>query len=149
MNLNKHVAAIGGFLVTDDSVVAATARQYRNHGRDGGPEIFREGRNLRLGEMNAALALSQLKRIDDIIGKRQQVVTWYEEMLGQKSPGTFLYPYFTNRTGHNKFRLLSDFRLFQTATREDNATVLLPVWPCMSKEEVADICEQAKNSGVP
>ena len=146
-NVNKHVAAVGGFLVTDDSVVAATSRQYRNHGRDGGNEIFREGRNLRMGEMNAALALSQLARIEEIIAKREQVAKWYEEILGQPAQGSFLYPYFTELPQHNKLRRMSSFRLFNTATQRDNQTVLLEIWPNMTKDETAAICKTLNGCG--
>lgn len=147
---NKYIAAIGGCLVTDDSVVAATARQYRNHGRDGGPEIFREGRNLRMPEINAALGRSQLKRIGEILEWRKQVAWWYDfsfkRLHGNSFPEVhttreshFLYPY--HCPGH-KHRSLADFRLFNTATQEDRDTALLPIWPTMTREEVEAIVRE-------
>lgn len=141
---NKFIAACGGALVTDDSVVAATARQYRNHGRDGGSQVFREGRNLRMGEINAALALSQLKRIDDILARRKQVAWWYAQILVpqggtpvEQRDSWFLFPY--HKPGH-KQRSLADFRLFNTATQEDRDTALYPIFPNMTREEVEAQC---------
>lgn len=155
---NKFIAACGGCLVTNDSVVASCARQYRNHGRDGGPEIFRDGRNLRMPEINAALALSQLKRIDEILARRVQVAEWYAAQLDWHPmmvaaqvehpaiPGFmvtpthkswFLFPH--HKPGH-KQRSLADFRLFNTATQEDRDTALYPIWPMMTREEVEAQC---------
>lgn len=144
-NVNKFIAAVGGCLVTDDSVVAAHARQYRNHGRDGGPQVFREGRNLRMGEINAALALSQLKRIDEILERRKQVATLYSYVLDNRDEierfgrheSWFLYPH--HQPGH-KQRSLADFRLFNTATQADRDTALYPIWPMMTKTEVEEMC---------
>lgn len=137
MNANKPIGCIGGCLATNDSVVAAFARHYRNHGRDGGPEIHREGRNLRMGEINAALGRSQLRRIDDIMGFRKQVAEWYDEETGQRLASTrqswFLYPVVKPR---HKHRSLVDFTLFDTATEQDRDTALLPIWPTMTREEV-------------
>lgn len=151
---NKFIAACGGCLVTDDSVVAATARQYRNHGRDGGPQIFREGRNLRMPEINASLALSQLERIDEILARRKQVARWYFEIFSEKNPvmnkdiidimvnsreSWFLFAQVI--PGH-KHRSLADFRLFNTATQADKDTALLPIWPTMTREDVAAIVKE-------
>ena len=140
---NKYVAAGGGCLVTNDSSVAAVSRQYRNHGRDGGPEIFREGRNLRMPEMSAALALSQLARIDEILARRKQVATWYDLAvpgpLWTSRESWFLYP--SIQPGH-KQRSLADFRLFNSATQEDRDTALLPIWPTMTWQDVEAIVRE-------
>ena len=39
------------------------------------------GYNYRLGEINAALGLSQLNRIDDLLARRDRVAGWYNERL--------------------------------------------------------------------
>lgn len=136
---NKFIAACGGWLVTNDSVVASTARQYRNHGRDGGPECYREGRNLRMGEINAALALSQLTRIKEILDRRKQVAEWYDEELGQQFAPTvkshFLYPFRYPSPDHG-VRSMESFRLFNTATHGDRCTALFEIWPTMTRDEV-------------
>lgn len=145
MNVNKFIAAGGGLVVTNDSVVAATCRQYRNHGRDGGPEIFREGRNLRMGEIQAALALSQLKRIDEILERRKQVAKWYDEVTGQNIADSrashFLYPWTRKTIAPRGQRTLADFRLWNSATNGDYCTWLMPIWPMQTREEVEAMCK--------
>jgi len=74
----------GGMLVTDDEAWASLFRSLRNQGRD----IFdawlrhtRLGYNYRLDEMSAALGVSQLKRINELLARREQVAAWYNERL--------------------------------------------------------------------
>jgi perosamine synthetase len=74
----------GGLIVTNDDVWADLFRSLRNQGRD----VFdawlnhtRLGYNYRLDEMSAALGLSQIKRIDDLLAKRARVAGWYNERL--------------------------------------------------------------------
>jgi dTDP-4-amino-4,6-dideoxygalactose transaminase len=74
----------GGMLVTDDEAWANLFRSLRNQGRD----VFdawlnhtRLGYNYRLGEMGAALGISQLKRIKELLSKRERVAGWYNEHL--------------------------------------------------------------------
>jgi dTDP-4-amino-4,6-dideoxygalactose transaminase len=58
----------------------------RNQGRD----VFdawlnhtRLGYNYRLDEMSAALGLTQLRRIDELLAKRERVARWYNERIGE------------------------------------------------------------------
>ena len=144
---NKFIAACGGCLVTDDSVVASIARQYRNHGRDGGPEVFREGRNLRMPELSGALALSQFRRIDEILARRKQVAAWYDEVTGQRLAETraswFLYPWCRPDTPAPKGqRTMRDFRLFGSTLDIDDCTWLMPIWPTMTRAEVEEACRR-------
>jgi perosamine synthetase len=74
----------GGMIVTDREEWAGLFRSLRNQGRD----VFdawlnhtRLGYNYRLDEMSAALGLSQLKRIEDLLEKRERVAGWYNERL--------------------------------------------------------------------
>lgn len=74
----------GGIVTTDDSELARKLRSLRNQGRDemgswlGHPRL---GYNYRLGEMNAALGLSQLQRIEHLLARRQSVADYYKERL--------------------------------------------------------------------
>jgi perosamine synthetase len=137
-NANKFVSCIGGAVVTNDSAAAAVMRQYRNHGRDGGPEVFRDGRNLRMPEMNAALGRSQLRRIAEILGKRKQVVEWYKANLGAPAIGDGMFLFAHKRKGHN-MRSLADFRL-DRHKEEWRDVALLPIWPLMTKDDVEAVC---------
>jgi len=74
----------GGMLVTDKEGWANLFMSLRNQGRD----VFdawlnhtRLGYNYRIDEMSAALGLSQISRIDELIEKRARVANWYTERL--------------------------------------------------------------------
>lgn len=74
----------GGIIVTDREDWDALFRSLRNQGRD----VFdawlnhsRLGYNYRLDEMSAALGLSQLRRLDELLEKRQRAADWYRERL--------------------------------------------------------------------
>lgn len=74
----------GGMIVTDNNEWAKQLYSLRNQGRD----MFdawlnhtRLGYNYRLDEMSAALGIAQLQRIDELISKRAQVASWYNERL--------------------------------------------------------------------
>jgi len=84
----------GGMIVTDDEEWANLFRSLRNQGRD----IFdawlnhsRLGYNYRLGEMNAALGLAQLGRIEELLAKRERVAQMYNERLCEVEGVTILY----------------------------------------------------------
>lgn len=74
----------GGLIVTDDEQWANLFRSLRNQGRD----VFdawlnhtRLGYNYRLDEMSAALGLTQIKRLDELLDKRARVAAWYNARL--------------------------------------------------------------------
>lgn len=137
-NANKFIACGGGAVVTDSALVAEFIRAYRNHGREGAKQRF-AGRHLRMGEMNAALGRSQLKRIDSIMSQRLLVARWYDQALGYNLADTraswFLYPCMCLNADHG-FRSLVDFRLFDTAIAADQRTALLPIYPHMIRADV-------------
>jgi perosamine synthetase len=70
----------GGMCLTDDASIAERLRTLRNHGlRDG---VFVEpASNARMTEFAAALGLSQLKRLDEIVARRRQLARRYQEGL--------------------------------------------------------------------
>lgn len=74
----------GGMVVTRDSQMADTMRALRNQGRsesDGWLEHRLLGYNYRLSELNCALGLEQVKRIDDIVDRRAAIARQYSEEL--------------------------------------------------------------------
>jgi len=74
----------GAMIVTDDSDFAHTLRYLRDRQPEQRYSISISGLlplNARISELTAALGLAQLKRIDDILRKRQQVALWYEEQM--------------------------------------------------------------------
>jgi perosamine synthetase len=76
----------GGVVVTDRPEWDALFRSLRNQGRDESGTWLnhvRLGYNYRLDEMSAALGLSQLARIDELLQKREAVAQMYAAHLGQ------------------------------------------------------------------
>lgn len=73
----------GGIIVTDDPKWDRELRAMRNHGRAGGEwlEHHHLGFNYRLNEMSAALGVSQISRIEDLLTRRSRVAEMYGERL--------------------------------------------------------------------
>ncbi len=74
----------GGMIVTDNLEWANLFRSLRNQGRD----VFdawlnhtRLGYNYRLDEISAALGLAQLQRAEELLMRREQVASWYNQRL--------------------------------------------------------------------
>ena len=85
---NKQITSgEGGAVVTDDEELAELCRSMADQGRGNGGRFHhvRFGYNYRLGEMSAALGLSQLKRIEEIVVAKANVAGWYLEEMGDMS----------------------------------------------------------------
>ncbi len=82
---NKQITTgEGGMILTDNDDLADMCVSLRNQGRGkAGTWLSHErlGYNFRLSDINCALGIVQLSRIDEIKAKRRQVATWYQEML--------------------------------------------------------------------
>ncbi len=82
---NKQITtAEGGMIVTGDDRAAAFMRALRNQGRAPGDNWLQHthlGYNYRMDEMSAALGVSQMKRLPELMAKRQQVADWYLQRL--------------------------------------------------------------------
>jgi len=74
----------GGMIVTDDEKLYKLCRSMRNQGRgEDGTWLQHErlGFNYRISDINCALGIAQLERIDEILDKREKVVRLYNERL--------------------------------------------------------------------
>jgi perosamine synthetase len=82
---NKQITTgEGGMLVTNDASIAARARMLRNQGRGTSGDWFGHqelGFNYRISELNCALGLVQLARLDEILAKRTAVAEMYNQRL--------------------------------------------------------------------
>lgn len=96
---NKQITTgEGGMIVTDDENLAAMCQSMRNQGRAVSPEIAtadrhnprtvgawlkheRLGYNYRMPEINAALGVAQMRRLDEILLQRQRVADLYVQRL--------------------------------------------------------------------
>jgi perosamine synthetase len=82
---NKQITTgEGGVLLTADKTLAERARRLRNQGRDPALDWYQQaevGYSYRLSEINCALGVEQLGRIEAIIERRQAVVEMYTSKL--------------------------------------------------------------------
>jgi len=82
---NKQITTgEGGMILTNDDALADMCVSLRNQGRasaGGWLSHERLGYNYRLSDINCALGIAQLSRIDEIKAKRKQVAKWYQESL--------------------------------------------------------------------
>jgi perosamine synthetase len=86
-------AGEGGIVTTDSSELAARLRRFRNHAMDTSGreretagayayEIEELGYNYRLTDIQAALGISQLKKLPGFVARRRELVARYDERLG-------------------------------------------------------------------
>ncbi len=86
---NKQITTgEGGVIVTDDATVADSARRMRNQGRDPSSDWFEHaelGYNYRISDINCALGVEQLRRVEGILRLRESVALRYSERLRHES----------------------------------------------------------------
>ncbi len=84
---NKQITTgEGGIIITNDGDAAGLMRALRNQGRGPGDTWLSHthlGYNYRLDELSAALGRVQVNRLDELLGKRQQVADWYNERIAE------------------------------------------------------------------
>ena len=82
---NKQITTgEGGMVVTNDAKLADLCRSFRNQGRDPGGNWLahtRLGYNYRLSDINCALGIVQMRRLEEILTKRQRVAHTYVRHL--------------------------------------------------------------------
>ena len=82
---NKQITtAEGGMIVTNNEKIAKLCQSMRNQGRDEGDAWLshsRLGYNYRMSELSAALGVTQMERIEEILDKRRKVAEYYNEKL--------------------------------------------------------------------
>lgn len=74
----------GGMVVTNDDRIAMEVKSMRNQGRDSMSWLVhnRLGYNYRLSDINCALGIAQLERLEKLLQKREKVVEMYARTLG-------------------------------------------------------------------
>ncbi|MBU5675154.1 DegT/DnrJ/EryC1/StrS family aminotransferase [Alkaliphilus sp. MSJ-5] len=82
---NKQITTgEGGMIVTNDDNIADLCRSMRSQGRAiTGLWLYHErlGYNYRMSEVNAAIGIAQIRRLEEIIAKRNKVAQLYNEKL--------------------------------------------------------------------
>lgn len=76
----------GGMCLTDDTEIEERLRTFRDHGMKPERRYWHEvvGFNYRMTNMQAALGLAQLKKIDRIIARKRKIARIYQEHLSDK-----------------------------------------------------------------
>lgn len=87
----------GGVIATDDDRLAAKLRALRHHGFENG-DFALAGFNYRLSDLNAALGVAQMRRIEDLIERRRKLAAIYQASLSS-IPGLTL-PRETEHASH-------------------------------------------------
>jgi perosamine synthetase len=81
---NKHITTgEGGMIVTDDDALAEACRSLRNLGFEPARRFVHErlGWNLRMTNMQAALGLAQLERLDEFVARKRRMGARYDALL--------------------------------------------------------------------
>jgi perosamine synthetase len=75
----------GGMMTTDDDALAERLRLLRGQGMDPARRYWHPtlGYNYRMTNIEAAIGLAQMERVDELVGARQRVARWYRERLGR------------------------------------------------------------------
>src|SRR5262245_52842389 len=88
-NYHKHVhTGEGGMCTTDDDDLAARLQMIRNHGENVSDQLGQEnyvnlvGLNLRMTEMQAAVGVSQLRKSERLIARREEIANRFTRALG-------------------------------------------------------------------
>lgn len=95
---NKQITTgEGGMLVTNNNELAVLAKSLRNQGRDaeaGWLQHARLGYNYRISDINCALGIAQMQRIEEIIRKRRKVKEMYDKHFQNTFEKGLLIPQF-------------------------------------------------------
>jgi perosamine synthetase len=122
---NKQITTgEGGVVVTGDARLAREIRAMRNHGRydtDDWHQHSIPGFNYRLSEMQCALGCAQMRRLPEILARRELVARRYDELL-RDIPGLVLPPIELPGIGISWFVYV--VRLAEQFGREDRDTVV-------------------------
>jgi perosamine synthetase len=86
---NKQITTgEGGVVVTRNPKISQFVKKARNQGRDDQESWFQHselGYNYRISDINCALGLEQLKRIEPILMRREAIAWHYSQILGRRS----------------------------------------------------------------
>ena len=83
----------GGMLTTDDDALAEKARYLRDHAMSPEKRYWHTevGFNYRMTNLQAALGVAQMERIEEFIDRKRQIAQTYNQLLGD-IPGVILPP---------------------------------------------------------
>ena len=107
----KHITTgEGGAVITNNSEIDAEVRLLRTHGmtkdnalleNNEGPwyyEMIKLGYNYRITDIQCALGISQLKKLDNFIKRRQEIARMYNDLLSNHE--LFIVPKVSKNVAH-------------------------------------------------
>lgn len=156
MENSKHVAiGEGGMIVTSDEVLAERIRKcggigFKNLRAEEGrirlnEDVFQDpdykrhdylGWNYRLPELNAAVGLAQMERLEELVQKRQKIASYYQEaiegcrwLIPQKVPKDYVHSYWTYTVKYEGDKVLGiSWRDFRKAFKEMGGDGVYAAW---------------------
>lgn len=83
----------GGMITTNDKVLYEKMKKLRDHAMSSDKRYWHDeiGYNYRMTNLQAALGLAQLERIDDLIAKKIEIFKWYKQALKNEKKITLNY----------------------------------------------------------
>ena len=77
------VTGVGGMLVTNNKILYEKAKYLNNHGEDPNRKFWQTsvGYTFEMSNIQAALGLAQLERIEEFVAKKRQIFDWYYSRL--------------------------------------------------------------------
>lgn len=87
----------GGMIVTNSDWVAATCRRLRHQAYGEQPDLHQGGHNFRMRELQAAVGIVRLDRLDEINRARRRLAAWYDAEL---DPERYPRPRILPEAGH-------------------------------------------------
>jgi len=118
----------GGMILTDDPALAERARLLRAHGMSVSDlarheaktvvieEYHELGYNYRMTDLQAAVGIEQMKKLDFILARRQQLARRYNEAFADID--SFQLPFSSSETPHTYQSYMIQFRLNSSKTRD-------------------------------
>lgn len=107
----------GGIATTNDRETYEFLKRFRTHGihrsnplKPWDYDLEETGYNYRMSDIHAALGLSQLKRIDALVDRRNQIAAYYRERFSTSSISSPPLPSAGSRHAYHLFPILVDNR---------------------------------------
>lgn len=121
----KHLTTgEGGAITTNDKVLYEKLLILRNHGMSAKPEIdpwhyemSELGFNYRLTDIQCALGISQLRKLDTFVEKRHEIAKKYDDAFSNIKYIEPLYT-FTNNSSYHLYAIKVDFTKFKISKKE-------------------------------
>lgn len=165
-------SADGGAIATDDSdfyswakSVSTYGREMKQQGNSWDYDVVNFGYKRHYTNLQAAICLEQLRRLDETNAKRQSIVKRYNEAFGYNNVSDYLYrinvknrDLFIERAlkhgiecgVHFKpVHMMTPFKIFEVENKEKieedyRKTVSLPLYDLMTNEEVDEVITMVK-----